>query len=100
ARGLSERAILIRHVLPNAQLPLITLLGLSLGSLLGGTAVVEVVFSYPGLGNMAVTAVTSYDYPLVQTYVLWIALIYMVINLVVDVSYARLDPRVRRGARS
>lgn len=100
ARGLSERAILTRHVLPNAQLPLITLLGLSLGSLLGGTAVVEVVFSYPGLGNMAVTAVTSYDYPLLQTYVLWIALIYMVINLVVDVSYARLDPRVRRGARS
>ena len=100
ARGMSERTVLWRHVLPNAQLPLLTLLGLSLGSLLGGTAVVEVVFSYPGLGNMAVTAVTSYDYPLVQTYVLWTALIYMVINLLVDVSCARLDPRVRRGARS
>ena len=62
--------------------------------------VVEVVFSYPGLGSMAVSAVTSYDYPLVQTYVLWTALIYMVINLLVDVSCARLDPRVRRGARS
>ena len=67
---------------------------------MGGTAVVEVVFSYPGLGSMAVSAVTSYDYPLVQTYVLWTALIYMVINLLVDVSCARLDPRVRRGARS
>ncbi|WP_316669540.1 nickel ABC transporter permease [uncultured Propionibacterium sp.] len=100
ARGLSRRTILWRHVLPNARLPLLTLLGLSLGSLLGGTAVVEVVFSYPGLGNMAVSAVTSYDYPLIQTYVLWIALIYMVVNLLVDVSYARLDPRVRRGARS
>lgn len=100
ARGLSERAVLLRHVLPNAQLPLITLLGLSLGSLLGGTAVVEVVFSYPGLGNLAVQAVTAYDYPLVQTYVLWIALIYMVINLAVDVCHSCLDPRVRRGARS
>ncbi len=98
ARGLSEKAILWKHVFPNAALPLITLLGLSLGSLLGGTAVVEVLFSYPGLGNLAVQAITSYDYPLIQGYVLWIALIYMVINLIVDASYNFFDPRVRLGA--
>lgn len=95
ARGVKESVILWRHVFPNSLLPLITLLGLSLGSLLGGTAVVEVIFSYPGLGNLAVQAITSYDYPLIQGYVLWIALIYMVINLLVDISYNFVDPRMR-----
>lgn len=95
ARGLSNGKILLRHVFPNSLLPLITLLGLSLGSLLGGTAVVEVIFSYPGLGNLAVSAITAYDYPVIQAYVLWIALIYMVINLVVDISYTLVDPKVR-----
>ena len=96
ARGLSERCVLWCHVLPNAVLPLITMLGLSLGSLLGGTAVVEVIFSYPGLGSLAISAITSRDYPLIQGYVLWIALIYMAVNLVVDLSYNRLDPRLRK----
>lgn len=96
ARGLSERCVLWRHVLPNAVLPLITMLGLSLGSLLGGTAVVEVIFSYPALGSLAISAITSRDYPLIQGYVLWIALIYMAVNLVVDLSYNRLDPRLRK----
>lgn len=95
ARGIKESVILWRHVFPNALLPLVTMLGLSLGSLLGGTAVVEVIFSYPGLGNLAVTAITAMDYPMVQGYVLWIALIYMVINLLVDTSYNYLDPRIR-----
>ena len=95
ARGLSERTILWRHVFPNALLPLVTMLGLSLGSLLGGTAVVEVIFGYQGLGNLAVTAITAMDYPLVQGFVLWIALIYMVINLIVDISYEFLYPRIR-----
>lgn len=95
ARGLSEKTILWRHVFPNALLPLVTMLGLSLGSLLGGTAVVEVIFSYQGLGNLAVTAITALDYPLVQGFVLWISLIYMVVNLVVDISYEFLDPRIR-----
>ena len=95
ARGIKESTILWRHVFPNALLPLITLLGLSLGSLLGGTAVVEVIFSYPGLGSLAVSAIKSYDYPLIQAYVMWIALIYMVINLLVDISYGYLDPRIR-----
>lgn len=95
ARGLKESAILWREVLPNAMLPLVTLLGLSLGSLLGGTAVVEIIFSWPGLGKMAVNAIAARDYPLVQGYVIWIALIYMVINLLVDFSYGYLDPRLR-----
>lgn len=79
---------------------LITLLGLSLGSLLGGTAVVEVIFSYPALGSLAISAITSRDYPLIQGYVLWIALIYMAVNLVVDLSYNRLDPRLRKGLQA
>ena len=95
ARGVKESKILWRNVFPNSFLPLITMLGLSIGSLLGGTAVVEVIFSYPGLGNLAVSAITAYDYPLIQAYVLWIALIYMVINLVVDISYNYIDPRMR-----
>lgn len=95
ARGIKEWKILWLNVFPNSLLPLITMLGLSVGSLLGGTAVVEVIFSYPGLGNLAVSAITSYDYPLIQGYVLWIALSYMVINLVVDISYNFVDPRMR-----
>ncbi|MDW2800567.1 ABC transporter permease [Clostridium boliviensis] len=94
-RGIKERTVLWAHVFPNALLPLVTLLGLSFGSLLGGTAVVEVIFSYPGLGSLAVSAVAARDYPLIQGYVLWTALIYMVINLVVDVSYEILDPRTK-----
>lgn len=95
ARGVKERKILWRNVFPNSLLPLITMLGLSIGSLLGGTAVVEVIFSYPGLGSLAVSAITSNDYNLIQGYVLWIALIYMVINLLVDISYNFVDPRMR-----
>lgn len=98
-RGIKESVILWRHVLPNSLLPLLTMLGLSLGSLLGGTAVVEVVFSYPGLGSLAVDAITSMDYSLIQGYVLWIALIYMVLNLLVDLSYGLLDPRIKKGGR-
>lgn len=95
ARGIRESKILWRNVFPNSFLPLITMLGLSIGSLLGGTSVVEVIFSYPGLGNLAVSAITSCDYNLIQGYVLWIAVIYMVINLVVDISYNLVDPRMR-----
>ena len=100
ARGLSEIRILFVHVIPNAILPLITMLGLSLGALLGGTAVVEVIFSYPALGSLAIDAITSRDYPLIQGYVLWIAVIYMGVNLLVDFSYNRLDPRLREAVRS
>ncbi|MBQ8698963.1 MAG: ABC transporter permease [Schwartzia sp.] len=95
ARGVSENAILWRNVLPNSLLPLITMLGLSIGSLLGGTSVVEIIYSYPGLGNLAVSAIMSADYFLVQGYVLWVSVIYMLINLVVDISYNFVDPRMR-----
>lgn len=97
ARGIKFSMILVRHVLPNAMLPLITMLGLSFGSLLGGTSIVEVVFSYPGLGNLAVSSVTARDYPMIQGFVLWIALIYMLVNLLVDISYNLIDPRMREG---
>ena len=95
ARGVAEWKILWGNVFPNSLLPLITMLGLSIGSLLGGTSVVEVIFSYPGMGNLAVSAITSYDYYLIQGYVLWVAIIYMVINLLVDISYNYVDPRMR-----
>ncbi|MDY3919799.1 MAG: nickel ABC transporter permease [Candidatus Limivivens sp.] len=94
-RGISETTILWKHVLPNAMLPIVTLLGLSLGSLLGGTAVVEIIYNWPGMGSMAVRAISCRDYPLVQGYVLWIAILYMVINLIVDLSYQYLDPRLK-----
>ena len=95
ARGVKESVILWKNVFPNALLPLITLFGLSIGSLLGGTSVVEVIFSYPGLGNLVVSAITSSDYNLIQGYVLWLTFIYMVINLIVDASYVAVDPRMR-----
>lgn len=95
ARGVKEWQVLWLNVFPNSLLPLLTMLGLSLGSLLGGTAVVEVIFSYPGMGSLAVAAITAYDYPLIQGYVLWISLIYMLINLAVDISYNYVDPRMR-----
>lgn len=99
ARGMTESYILWREVLPNALLPLITLLGLSFGSLLGGSAVVEIVFSWPGLGRLAVEAITYRDFQLVQGIVLWIALMYMIINLAVDLSYTALDPRLRKAGK-
>ena len=99
ARGMSESYILWKEVLPNAMLPLITLFGLSFGSLLGGAAVVEIVFSWPGLGYLAVQSIIYRDFQLVQGIVLWIALMYMVINLIVDISYNHLDPRLRKAGR-
>ena len=97
ARGLSEQVILWKHVLPNAVLPLITLLGMSVGWLLGGVAVIEIVFSWPGIGNTAVRAIMMRDYPLIEGFVLWIAVAYMFINFLVDLSYAYLDPKLRKG---
>lgn len=96
-RGAKESTILWKHVLPNAMLPLVTLLGLSLGSLLGGTAVVEIIYNWPGMGSMAVKVISCRDYPLVQGYVLWITILYMGINLLVDLSYNFLDPRLKEG---
>ena len=99
ARGMKDSYILWKEVLPNALLPLITLFGLAFGSLLGGAAVVEIVFSWPGLGYTVVQAIIYRDFQTVQAIVLWIALMYMVINLVVDLSYVHLDPRLRKAGR-
>lgn len=96
ARGMSELRILLREVLPNALLPLVTLYGLSIGSLLGGAAVVEIVFGWQGLGLLAVKAIEYRDIRLLQGIVVWIAGMYMLINMLVDLSYALLDPRLRR----
>jgi len=80
--------------------PLITLLGLAIGWLLGGVAVIEIVFSWPGIGRVAVRAIEMRDYPLLQGFVLWIAILYMFVNLIVDISYTYLDPRLRKGAKA
>ena len=100
ARGLSTQRILWRHVLPNACLPLITLLGLAIGWMLGGVAVIEMVFSWPGLGRLAVRAIEMRDYPLLEGFVLWIAVLYMLVNFIVDISYTYLDPRLKKGAKA
>jgi len=95
AKGLSEWQIVRRHVLPNAWIPIVTVVGLQLGFLLGGVVVVEVIFAWPGLGRLALTAVKDRDFTVLQGAVLYIAFMFLVINLVVDLVYARLDPRVR-----
>lgn len=97
ARGMNFSMVLWKHVLPNSLLPLLTMLGLSFGSLMGGVSVVELIFSYPGLGVLAIGAVKARDYPLIQGFVLWIALVYMLVNFVVDLSYNLVDPRIREG---
>ncbi len=96
ARGLSETRILFVHVLRNVMLPLITMIALSFGSLLGGAAVVEVIFSFPGLGSLMVHAVEYRDFPLIQGLVLWIAICYTVINMCTDRLYQLFDPRLRK----
>lgn len=97
ARGITEKKILYKSVLRSAMLAIVTLLGLSIGSLLGGTAIVETIFSWDGVGKMAIDAITMRDYPVMQAYVIWMALIYMVLNLVTDLLYHGLDPRIRLG---
>lgn len=95
ARGVRERTILIKSVLRSALITIVTLLGLSIGSLLGGTAIVESIFMWEGIGKMAVDAITMRDYPVIQAYVIWMAVIYVLINLITDLMYQYLDPRVR-----
>lgn len=94
AKGLSERTVLLRHVLPNAFAPTWTMIGLILGHLLGGIAVIETVFTIPGLGRLLVDSIYARDYPVVQGCLLFTAVIYVVINLIVDFCYPLFDPRV------
>lgn len=94
AKGLRESVVLRRHVLPNAFGPTLTLVGLTLGHLLGGVAVVETVFTLPGLGRLMVNAVLARDYPVIQGCLMFTAVIYVIVNLVVDLLYPIFDPRV------
>jgi peptide/nickel transport system permease protein len=95
AKGLHERVVIIRHEMRNALLPVITLLGLQLGGLLGGSIILEQVMGLPGLGTWAISAISINDYPVVMVVALYAAVVVMAINLIIDISYAVLDPRVR-----
>jgi peptide/nickel transport system permease protein len=95
AKGLPRLDIVLRHGLPNALVPILTIVGIVAGGLLGGTVIIEQVFSIPGVGRLIIGGILSRDYPVIQGGLLFLALIYLVVNLVVDVLYAVVDPRVR-----
>lgn len=97
ARGVKFSATLIKSVMKASLVTIITLLTLSIGSLLGGTAIVESIFMWDGVGKLAVDAINMRDYPIIQAYVMWMAIIYVVVNLITDLSYHFLDPRIRLG---
>jgi peptide/nickel transport system permease protein len=95
AKGLPESAVLFRHAFRNALIPIVTILGLQFGTLLAGTIVTESIFAWPGVGRLAVQAIQARDYPLLQGCILFIALSYIAVNLLTDVVYALVDPRIR-----
>ena len=97
AKGLPEPYVVLRHGLVNAMVPIVTVMGIMVGALLGGAVVTEQVFSIPGLGRLIIGAVLSRDFPVIQGGLLFLALIYLTVNLVVDLLYAVIDPRVRLG---
>ena len=97
SKGIPQWKVNLKHVLPNALLSIITMFGMSIGSVLGGATIVETVFSYNGVGKMAAEAVTARDYNLMQAYVVWMAVIFVAVNLIVDILYRFLDPRIRLG---
>ena len=97
AKGLSEARLLYRHALPNALIPILTVLGLQFGSLLAGAIVTETIFSWPGIGRLTLSAISNRDYPLVQGCLLAVGMSYVVVNLLTDVAYTLVDPRLRRS---
>ena len=97
ARGVKFSTTMMRSVMKASLVTIITLLTLSIGSLLGGTAIVESIFMWDGVGKMAVDAINMRDYPIIQAYVMWMAIIYVLVNLITDLSYRFLDPRIRLG---
>jgi peptide/nickel transport system permease protein len=97
AKGLPEPYVVLRHGLVNAMVPIVTVMGIMVGALLGGAVVTEQVFSIPGLGRLIIGAVLSRDFPVIQGWLLFLALIYLSVNLAVDLLYAAIDPRVRLG---
>lgn len=99
SKGLSERVVVNKHALKNALIPIVTVVGLQFGSLLEGAVVVEVVFAWPGLGSLLVDSIFARDFPMIQGCVFFIAIMYVIVNLLVDLSYAWLDPRIRYEAK-
>jgi peptide/nickel transport system permease protein/oligopeptide transport system permease protein len=97
AKGLPGRRVTFHHALRNALIPVVTVVGLEFGRMLGGAILTETVFSLPGLGSFLLTAIAKRDYPVVQGIVLWLALVFVVINMLVDMTYAALDPRIRHA---
>ena len=95
AKGLPERTALFKHALRNGLLPVVTILGLQAGALLAGAIITETIFAWPGLGRLTVQAINARDYPLLQGCILTISLTYIVINLLTDVVYSMVDPRIR-----
>ena len=95
ARGLPKRQIIFQQILPNSLLSVITMFGMSIGGLMGGATIIETIFEWKGIGKMAVDAIAVKDFPIIQGYILWMAVIYVVINLIVDLLYRFLDPRIR-----
>ena len=97
AKGLAEPRVLYRHALRNALIPVVTVVGLQFGTLLGGAVIIEQVFSLPGVGRFALEGINLRDYPVVQGAVLLISAAFIVVNLLVDVLYSLIDPRIRYG---
>jgi peptide/nickel transport system permease protein len=95
AKGLSQRRVVMRHVLPNAGIPILTVVGIQLAALLGGTVIIEQIFGLPGVGRYIYEAIANRDYPVVQSVTLVMATIFVLVSVLVDVLYAVLDPRLR-----
>ena len=94
SRGINELGILYFNVLKYIMITIITLISLSIGSLMGGTAVIESIFVWPGIGSLALNAISNRDYPVIQGYVLWMAIIFVLVNLTTDLLYRVIDPRI------
>ncbi|MFP4201248.1 MAG: ABC transporter permease [Clostridia bacterium] len=95
AKGLAERVVVYKHALRNALIPVVTLIGLSIGTLLGGAVITEQVFAWPGIGTLLINGINARDYPMVQACILLIATVFVIVNLVVDLTYSVIDPRIR-----
>ncbi len=100
AKGLGRHAVLIRHALRNAVIPVITVMGIQLGTLLGGAVITETIFALPGLGRLAVESIYGRDYPMLEGVVLFSAFSILFVNLVVDIAYSMIDPRIKLAGGS
>ena len=97
-RGVPEHSIFFRHIMHNTLAPQITLYAMTFGSLLGGSAIIESIFAWNGVGKLAVDAITARDYPMIQGYVLWMAVIFLIVNAAADLCCRAADPRIRKGS--